>query len=153
MSRLTARWLGERVQIHAFLTKKKKERLDAVLRRHGIGFTEFLNIVIDEKTAERKPESQDGMMRVQIDRDKAQLLADDAFKEAQRLRESADDAYRTKESLEQRRTLRAEAAKHDEAAAWCMEIVDGAEYRQNLIASGQAVPRFRRAYTSDSQSL
>lgn len=139
-------------QRHVFLTPKDNAELDRVLMKRGESFAEWVRAMKNKCLSERLPESQAGDMRVQIDKERAQRLANYAFKEGNRLRESADDAYETGQDLIQRKTLRKKAATADDDGAWCAAIVEGAEYREHVIASGQKAPRIRRTQPREDQA-
>jgi len=148
----TPQWEREHPVFKTRVPAKSVSRIEAAMRKRGLDRSGLVRFATETILAERLPESQDGIQRVQIDRDTAQKAADTLIAKAEELRRSADVVYASTQDLLKRRELRQQATDLDEAAAWFLGIAEGASYRQHVIESGQKAKRHRYVGDSADQS-
>lgn len=129
---------GAYSQVKGWLDPKMKQRLDALLRRRGLRFGDWLRQTIDRQYAERLPESQGDVKRV-IPSAVAVLAAETLAEKGQFLMERST---RTKAG-DRRLTLRDEAKPYLDAASWFDAVEDDRSFREHLLESGQAKARHR----------
>ena len=152
MGRPTATWMAEHPMFRTRIPLKMLVRVEAAMRKRGVDRAGLVIYATETILAERLPESQAGLQRVEIDRETAQLAADALIAKAEEKRRSADIVYANTQDLVKRQALRHEANVLDNKAAWFLEIVEGADYREHVIASGMKAPRIRRTQARDAQA-
>jgi len=148
----TASWMREHPKFETRIPAKALPRIEAAMRKRGLDRSGLVLYATETILAERLPESQDGLQRVQIDRETAQAAADALIAKAEERRRTADVVYKATQDVLKRQKLRREAHDLDEQAAWFLGIAEGASYRQHVIESGQKAKRHRYVGDSADQS-
>ena len=152
MGRPTAIWMAEHPMFRTRVPAKMLVRVESAMRKRGIDRAGLIIYATETILAERLPESQDGLQRVEIGREDAQAAADALIAKAEEKRRSADVVYGRTKDLGQRTELRREADQLDGLAAWFLEIVDGSDFRVHVIETGMKLPRIRRIQSRDAQA-
>ena len=148
----TPEWLRQPPKFETRVPARSLPRIEAALRKRGLNKSGLVLYAVENILSERLPESQDGLQRVQINREIAKAAADALIARAEEKRRAADIVYAETSDFLKRAKLRKEAARLDEQAAWFLEIVEGARYRRHVIASGRKAPRHRYKDTAEAQT-
>ena len=148
----TQRWDSEHPFFRTRVPAKAIPRIEAAMRKRGLDRAGLILFATETILAERLPESQDGLQRVQIDKETAQAAADVLIGKAEELRRTADVVYKATQDMRERQKLRHEAQELDEKAAWFLAIAEGADFRRHVIESGQKPKRHRYIGEPEAQS-